>query len=192
MRRLEVNYSLNAIDVLVSISRYNFVNRTFNNKDAKVLDFGCGTGYGTKVLREHFRQVDAFDLVDEKDLGVSEARGIITDLDKLKNNEYDVVTCFEVIEHLDEPTQHDLMRRLRNLLKPNGVLYISTVRKMDPPPTENRKIEHIRELSYKELLAFCEGSFHNVFTFGQIDQNISTFYHDNMYHFVFICSGPKA
>lgn len=191
MRRLEIDYNLGVMDALVSLSRYNFVVRTMNDKTKKVLDFGCGTGYGTKVLREHFKEVDCFDVVDEKDLGISEQRGIITDFNALKNGYYDVVTCFEVIEHLDEKTQVGLMERLHALLNQNGTLFISTVRKMDPPPTLNRQQEHIRELTYKELLEFCNKHFSNVYTFGQIDQVITTFYPENMYHFVFICTGKK-
>jgi 2-polyprenyl-3-methyl-5-hydroxy-6-metoxy-1,4-benzoquinol methylase len=154
MRRLEIDYNLGVMDSLVSLARYNFVNRVIQNKNMKVLDFGCGTGYGTKVLKESFKEVDAFDVVDEKDLGISEERGIITDFSKLKVKHYDVVTCFEVIEHLDEKTQIELMQRLHNHLNENGTLFISTVRKMDPPPTENRRIEHIRELSFNELLDY--------------------------------------
>lgn len=191
MRRLEIDYNLGVMDALVSLARYNFVIRTINEKDKKVLDFGCGTGYGTKVLREHFNEVDAFDVVDEKDLGISEERGIITDFSKLKTNHYDVVTCFEVIEHLNETVQFELMQRLHNHLSENGTLFISTVRKMDPPPTKNRQIEHVRELTYKELYDFCKLHFHNVYTFGQIDQVITTYYPENMYHFVFICTGKK-
>ncbi len=191
MRRLEIEYNLGVMDALVSLARYNFVTRTINNKELKVLDFGCGTGYGTQVLREHFKSVDAFDVVDEKDLGISQERGIITDFTKLEKEYYDVITCFEVIEHLDEPTQIDLMKRLHGHLKPNGTLFISTVRKMDPPPTKNRQVEHIRELTYKELLDYCNEHFSNVYTFGQIDQVITTFYPENMYHFVFICTGKK-
>lgn len=191
MRRLEIDYNLGVMDALVSLARYNFVIRTINEKDKKVLDFGCGTGYGTKVLREHFNEVDAFDVVDEKDLGISEERGIITDFSKLKTNHYDVVTCFEVIEHLNETVQFELMQRLHKHLSENGTLFISTVRKMDPPPTKNRQIEHVRELTYKELYDFCKLHFHNVYTFGQIDQVITTYYPENMYHFVFICTGKK-
>ena len=191
MRRLEIDYNLGVMDALVSLARYNFAIRTINDKNLKVLDFGCGTGYGTKVLREHFAEVDAFDVVDEKDLGISEERGIITDFQKLKKEHYDVITCFEVIEHLDAPTQIELMERLHGHLNANGTLFISTVRKMDPPPTKNRQVEHIKELSYQELLDHCKKHFHNVYTFGQIDQVITTFYPENMYHFVFICTGKK-
>lgn len=189
MKRLDIDYSLGAMDALVSLARYNFVNRTQNNTELKVLDFGCGSGYGTKVLKEKFNNVDSFDEYPDG----FEPEGIVVnqDLNDVKKNKYDVITCFEVIEHMDEASQERLMSVLHSLLKPNGVLYISTVRKMDPPPTVNRKIEHIRELSYEELLGFCDKHFNNVLTFGQIDQTISTFYKENHYHFVFVCCAPK-
>jgi hypothetical protein len=60
---------------------------------------------------------------------------------------------------------------------------------MDPPPTQNRLESHIRELTFDELHKFCADRFSNVYTFGQIDQIISTFYAENHYHFVFICTG---
>ena len=60
MKRLEIDYSLGAMDALVSLARYNFVTRVINDKNSGVLDFGCGSGYGTKVLKEHFRDVTTF------------------------------------------------------------------------------------------------------------------------------------
>jgi 2-polyprenyl-3-methyl-5-hydroxy-6-metoxy-1,4-benzoquinol methylase len=189
MKRLEIEYSLGSMDALVSLARYNFVNRTLNDRGLKVLDFGCGSGYGTRVLKEKFENVDSYD--EYPDGYKPEDIDVISDIAALPANGYDVITCFEVIEHMDEAAQHKLMDKLKSLLKPQGVLYISTVRRMDPPPTENRRIEHIRELTYEELLEFCTSRFHNVFTFGQVDQTITTFYKENHYHFVFICAGTR-
>lgn len=189
MKRLDIDYSLGAMDALVSLARYNFVIRTQNDSNLSALDFGCGSGYGTKVLKEKFLKVDSFDVYPD---GYSpDGITVNQNLDDVKKKKYDIITCFEVIEHMGEEEQRSLMKTLRGLLSENGMLYISTVRKMDPPPTENRKIEHIRELSYEELLAFCDNHFNNVLTFGQIDQIISTFYKENHYHFVFICGAPK-
>jgi 2-polyprenyl-3-methyl-5-hydroxy-6-metoxy-1,4-benzoquinol methylase len=184
VKRLEINYSLGAMDALVSLARYNFVCRTVNDKGLSVLDFGCGSGYGTKVLKESFSRVDAF---DEYPDGYNPADEFITSLEELKGRQYDIVTCFEVIEHMDAAAQEVLLDNLRSLLKPGGLLFISTVRKMDPPPTENRRIEHIKELTFDELYSICKKRFPNVLTFGQIDQVISTFYKENCYHFLFIC-----
>lgn len=184
MKRLEINYSLGAMDALVSLARYNFVCRTVNDKTLSVLDFGCGSGYGTKVLKEHFSKVDAF---DEYPDGYNPADKYHTSLSDLEGHKYDVITCFEVIEHMGESAQEKLMDTLKGLLNNKGMLFISTVRKMDPPPTENRKLEHIKELSFDELYTICKKRFPIVLTFGQIDQIISTFYKENCYHNVFIC-----
>jgi 2-polyprenyl-3-methyl-5-hydroxy-6-metoxy-1,4-benzoquinol methylase len=189
MKRLEINYSLASMDVLVSLARYNFVNKTINNRNLSVLDFGCGSGYGTKVLKENFADVTSFDVYPDsyKPEGIQ----VVNDFDIVKKRKYDIITCFEVIEHIDAKGQIQLMQDLSGLLSEKGTLYISTVRKIDPPPTENRKKEHIKELTFEELTGYCDKHFTNVYTFGQIDQVISTFYKDNHYHFVFICTGRK-
>jgi len=189
MKRLEIDYSLGAMDALVSLARYTFVTRTVNDKSLSVLDFGCGSGYGTRVLKEQFTNVTSFDVFPDGYLpkGVD----VIQDITQIKKRKYDVITCFEVIEHLSDADQHTLMADLHGLLEEKGTLFISTVRKMEPPPTENRRKEHIKELSFDELLNLCNGKFDNVYTFGQIDQVISTFYKENQYHFVFICTGKK-
>lgn len=190
MKRLEIRHSLGTMDVLVSLARYNFVCRTMPSRDLRVMDYGCGSGYGTKALREHFYKVDAFD--QYPDGFTPEIDGIVTDPALLEKGAYDVVTNFEVIEHMGAEAQESLMDELASLLNSNGTLYISTVRKMDPPPTENRKKWHIKELSFEELYDICAKRFQNVYTFGQIDQVISTFYKENCYHNVFICTGKRG
>ena len=184
MKRLEINYSLNGIDALISLSRYNFVNRTNPDKLLKVLDFGCGSGYGTKLLKEHFKHVDAYD--SYPDDYFPENFNLITKIEDL-HNDYDIITNFEVIEHLEKEDQLGLLELISSKLKKNGLLYISTVRKITPPPTKNREIEHKYELNYEELYNLCSKIFTRVITFGQIDQNIGTYYKDNTYHNLFIC-----
>lgn len=189
MKRLEINYSLGAMDVLVGLARYSFVTRTVNNRDLKVLDFGCGSGYGTKALKEHFQNVISFDVYPD---GYSpDGIEVCQDIQQIKQKQYDIITCFEVIEHMDESDQRKLMDDLHSLLTNTGSLFISTVRKITPPPTENRRKEHVKELTFEELLAYCNERFHSVYTFGQIDQLITTFYKENHYHFVFICTNKK-
>jgi len=189
MKRLEIDYSLGAMDVLVSLARYSFVTRIINDRSLKVLDFGCGSGYGTKVLKEFFKDVTSFDVFPDGYLPKSTE--VVQDIGKIKQQQYDIVTCFEVIEHLNGADQDNLMIDLHSILTDTGTLFISTVRKIDPRPTENRRKEHIKELAFEELLSLCSTYFSNVYTFGQIDQVISTFYKENQYHFVFICTGKK-
>jgi 2-polyprenyl-3-methyl-5-hydroxy-6-metoxy-1,4-benzoquinol methylase len=189
MKRLEIDYTLGAMDTLVSLARYNFVNRTINDNNLSVLDFGCGSAYGTKVLKEKFSDVTSFDVYPDgySPKGVE----VCQDIAKIKERQYDIITCFEVIEHMDGSAQEKLLDDLHSLTSSNGTLYISTVRKMNPPPTENRRIEHTKDLTYEELLEICSKRYNNVYTFGQIDQTITTFYKENHYHFVFICTNKK-
>tara|TARA_B110000259_G_C13954495_1_gene378153 strand:- start:23 stop:205 length:183 start_codon:yes stop_codon:yes gene_type:complete len=42
-------------------------------------------------------------------------------------------------------------------------------------------------ISFEELFEVYSRFFSKVLTFGQIDQNISTFYKENIYHNLFIC-----
>lgn len=189
MKRLEINYSLGAMDVLVSLARYNFVSRLIHDANAKILDFGCGSGYGLRALKEKFEDVTGFDTYP--DGYAPQGVPVIQELEKVPGEHYSVVTCFEVIEHMGANEQIKLMNNLHRFLQPNGTLFISTVRKMDPPPTENRRKEHVKELTFQELLALCQERFHCVLTFGQIDQVISTFYPENHYHFVFVCTNKR-
>jgi SAM-dependent methyltransferase len=42
---------------------------------------------------------------------------------KAQRNDYEVITCFEVINHLFNPLQ--FLEQIRSLMSPNGVLYLS-------------------------------------------------------------------
>ena len=189
MKRLEINYTHGVMDTLVSLARYNFVNRIINKTDLKVLDFGCGSAYGTKVLKEKFTDVTAFDVYPDGYLPIDVE--VIQDINIIKEHQFDIITCFEVIEHLDGVAQEKLLDDLHGLTNKTGTLFISTVRKIDPPPTENRKTEHLKELTFSDFFDICSKRYNNIYTFGQIDQTISTFYQENNYHFVFICTNSK-
>ena len=43
-----------------------------------------------------------------------------------------------------------------------------------------------------EFYDLCARRFTNIYTFGQIDQVITTFNPDNQYHFVFVCTHKRA
>jgi len=103
MKRLEINYSLGSMDTLVGLARYNFVIRVLNNPNLTVLDFGCGSGYGSKVLKERFKDVTSFDIYPDGFL--PEGIDVCQDIDVIRKKKYDIVTCFEVIEHMDQAAQ---------------------------------------------------------------------------------------
>jgi 2-polyprenyl-3-methyl-5-hydroxy-6-metoxy-1,4-benzoquinol methylase len=96
-----------------------------------VLDVGCGGGFFTNVLHEQGANVVGVDYAPhgiafghnrypDVDLRVHSA----LELETLGENQFEVVTLLDVIEHISD---HDrLMRGIRHVLKPNGRLIIST------------------------------------------------------------------
>jgi SAM-dependent methyltransferase len=149
------------------ICRYQFARPLVEGRYA--LDVGCGTGYGAAVLARSARRVLALDVSAESiafanenypapnvDFLVSDCRQI-----PLRAETVDAAVCFEVIEHLAEQTM--LLQEIRRVLRPDGVLVISTPNRIYY--TEERKETnpfHVREFDFDEFLDFLKGSFAQV------------------------------
>jgi GT2 family glycosyltransferase/SAM-dependent methyltransferase len=155
--------------------RYAIAARFVRGK--RVLDLACGEGYGTALLAAHAAEVVG---VDIDQTTVEHARqnypqavfrtGSITDPELLAGEEpFDVVVCFEAIEHVED---HDAVLQLaRQRLAPGGLLLIST------PDTRvysgehgNDNPYHVRELTGEEFQQLLEGSFRYV---ALLKQNVA-------------------
>jgi SAM-dependent methyltransferase len=106
----------------------------------RVLDAGCGTGYGAELLAsEGAAGVVAVD-VDPEVIEAAQRDGSSTvtfaaaDLRELPAGlgTFDVVVCFEVLEHIDEPEA--ALDRLSAALAPNGILVVSSPNRDVYPP----------------------------------------------------------
>lgn len=104
-------------------------------KGKKVLEIGCGSGYGSKYLADHgVGEISAFD-VDQaaisfaiKNYSHENVKFAEGDAETLKvNSSYDVVLSFEVIEHLKHPEK--LLRLAQESLKKRGIFILSTPNK---------------------------------------------------------------
>lgn len=98
----------------------------------RVLDLGCGNGALARALSHAGFQVTACD-VDKKGIEIASQTpsavrflqlGAYDDPSGLKETDYDVVVCAEVIEHLFIPGQ--IPRFAGAVLKPAGHLIVST------------------------------------------------------------------
>ena len=115
---------------------YEFASQYLDKGKSVVLDAGCGSGYGTKILKEGgAADVHAFDLSSHaiefahrnfSDFADFRTCGI-TDLAVYEGKEFDLVTCSEVLEHIKEyGREREALIQLRKVMKPGGMLVLGT------------------------------------------------------------------
>lgn len=147
------------------VARYAFAAQMVANRD--VLDVACGVGYGSQLLgKAGAKSVLGIDLAEDaisharKNYFHPEVTYRAQDAREMDYaGEFDLVTCFEFIEHVDE--QERVLDAIKRALRPHGILVISTPR----PHDELRTEFHVHELEYQELKRMLSERFENVQSF---------------------------
>ncbi len=143
-----------------------------------VLDLGCGTGYGAKILARQAKQVIAAD-VDGFPLQYGEETypdakiqrvhlAPISDRQGLpfEDGSFDAVVSFEVIEHVPVEQMEAFFAEVARVLKPDGMVILSTpnkrvyIRYPDP--------YHVSLMTLDEFRRLLESRFNRVHLFGQV------------------------
>jgi SAM-dependent methyltransferase len=155
--------------------RYVYAERLVAGKS--VLDVACGEGYGSHWLARRAKSVVGVDISEE---AIAHARLRYTgenlsflqggaDLLPLEGEGlFEVVTSFETIEHIDIPTQERFVGEIKRVLKPGGVLLISTPNKHEYSDVPNYSNDfHIKEFYEGEFVEFLGRFFRHVSLLGQ-------------------------
>jgi SAM-dependent methyltransferase len=156
--------------VALHLKRYEFARP--HCVDKHVLDAGCGVGYGSAYLGEAARSVVGVDVSGEAidyaraRYGGGNVEFVVGDLQELdrEDAEFDAVVAFEVIEHLPRPER--FVSEARRVLKPEGVLVVSTPRS-EQGSTRPENPFHEREFARDEFERLLRGSFGRVEVYGQ-------------------------
>ena len=128
--------------------RYEFTIK-FLQPDFMVADVACGVGYGSWLMSKQCAHVFGVDISPD---ALAHARSNFQEsninfmhADEFKfSKKFDLIISFETIEHMDEAEGDDFLKNLRENLKSNGALVISTP--INKTNNKNNVTEfHVRE-----------------------------------------------
>jgi len=162
------------------ISRYRYA--ALFAKSKRVLDVGCGAGYGTDLLGAEAENAIGFDNSLESVRYASSqfvnATFLVGSADSfpVPGNAFELVTAFEVIEHI--PEWERMLQEVARVLRPEGVFLVSTPNKtyygearqeVGPNPF------HVHEFEYEEFEAALGRHFPYISILAQNQQEAIVF-----------------
>lgn len=158
-----------------ALARYEWALKHIK-KVVKILDFGCGTGYGSNLLMSKGRVIG----IDSNNEAIRFAKKnygdkvnfLLGDITKMqfRNEEIDCICAFEVIEHLKNPIK--FLAEAKRILKKNGIIFLSTPNKnTHSPDGYTRSPYHIKEYTYSDFSDLLNSFFKAVKIQGQVKSN---------------------
>jgi 2-polyprenyl-3-methyl-5-hydroxy-6-metoxy-1,4-benzoquinol methylase len=125
-----MQYKRNDYRSPITTSRYRELLDAFEpyRSTSKLLDVGCGIGYFLEEAIGKKWKVSGTELTNEaveicRKKGIEMHKGDLKDIE-LAQAGFDVVTSFEVVEHLTNPAEH--IKKISLLLRKGGLLYMTT------------------------------------------------------------------
>ena len=120
---------------LINPLRTSYIEKKVNIKGLEILDIGCGGGILSELLSRKGANMTAIDLADgplnvakirqkKSQLPIKYRKISTTDIVKEKN-QFDVVTCLEMLEHVPDPSI--VVKECAQLCKKDGHLFFSTI-----------------------------------------------------------------
>ena len=140
----------------------------------RVLDLATGEGYGAAMLAERAATVTGVELNESAVHHASSkytrgnlrfVRGSMIDVPIEGVAKFDLVTCFEALEHVRE--QDQLLREVKRLLAPGGLLLVSTPNRLISDETHHDNEFHLRELYFDEFKQLIGQYFAHATFLGQ-------------------------
>lgn len=114
----------------VTIKRYNELLDKFERYRStnNILDIGCGSGYFLDEAKKRDWNVHGTEYSPEsitacKGRGISICEGKL-DASNYEADQFDVITSFEVIEHINDPNEE--LDKIHSVLRAKGLVYITT------------------------------------------------------------------
>ena len=155
------------------LHRYAFASEFVSGK--KVLDLASGEGYGSFMLSREAKivvgiEIDPQAVVHAENKYIKKnikfIRGSILNIPIEEEKAFDVIICFEAIEHIED--QDGLLSEVKRLLKDDGLFIVSTPNKLSYTDDANyHNPFHLKELYFKNFEQLLRNYFENICFFGQ-------------------------
>ncbi|MEJ0016649.1 MAG: class I SAM-dependent methyltransferase [Acetobacteraceae bacterium] len=185
---------------LFSMARYKFVSKMFAGR-RNVLELGCGDAFNVPIV---LQTVGRLTVADFDPVFIEDARSRMKEpwlfdtrvLDLLKDpieGEFDAIYSLDVLEHIPQDREQEVLTKICGALEPNGAVIIGMPslesQAYASPPS---RAGHINCKTMPDLKTLLEGFFHNVFMFSMNDEVVHTGYH-KMAHYLFgLCAGKRT
>ena len=160
--RLDSGSTLYAADLARHRVAYRFA--VARAGTGRVLDLGCGDGYGSAELAAHQAGVVGMDRVapaaEPRRSAARFVRGELRGL-PFAPASFELVVSFQVIEHLLDPS--DYLREITRVLRPSGTLLLTTPNLLQ---SERENPYHVHEYAAAELEAALSRWFGRVEMLG--------------------------
>jgi 2-polyprenyl-6-hydroxyphenyl methylase/3-demethylubiquinone-9 3-methyltransferase len=116
--------------------RANYIDSRAPVAEKKILDVGCGGGILSESLAQRGAEMCGIDMGEaplkvarlhalESGVNINYRRIPVEDLAQEEAEQYDTVTCMEMLEHVPDPAS--IIRACAALVKPGGQLFFSTI-----------------------------------------------------------------
>lgn len=160
--------------VLHLIHSFAYTQASLLAKDKKVLDLGCNTGYGSKILYKEAQKVVGVD-VSKEAIAIAKKEYANLDIDfhlidgkklPFDDDEFDLIISCQVIEHIVDYNIY--LNELKRVLSPTGLVIFTTPNaliRLDLGMKPWNKF-HVREFNHTELQALLKTHFSDVEVLG--------------------------
>jgi SAM-dependent methyltransferase len=129
-------------------------------KDATILDVGCGAGRKTRYISDKGYSISGVDF-SEKMLEIArrenpESEFTVLDVYELDtlDKKYDAVFAQAVLLHIPKTRVPEVLRKMKNILKPNGLLYLAVKNIRDDAVEEKVVTENDYGYEYSRFFSY--------------------------------------
>lgn len=131
------------------------------NDNLTVLEIGFGNGNFLNYCKQNNWDVCGVEVIQELlDRATSAGFSVYDGVDKIQNKTFDLIVCFDVLEHIEQKAVVDFLKKINNILNDNGSLIIRTPNGASPLGLANQHgdITHVNIVTTTKIEYWCNSA----------------------------------